>query len=156
MQRNLRSLFTLSRSLAKHSKISFKPSAPASLSFTPSFPFSSSPQPILPEIKLKSLEDFEPEVTQTKTPVVLDFFAEWCNPCKRLGTVLSQKLGESEGKWKLVKVDIDDYPEIAEKFNVNVVPSVFLVFNGNVVDSFVGNQDEAAYEAFFTKAKNLG
>jgi putative thioredoxin len=77
-------------------------------------------------------------------PVVVDFWAPWCGPCKMLSPVLEKLAHESNGKFVLAKVNIDQAPEVAGQFGVRSIPAVFGVRNGAVVDGFVGAQSESA------------
>jgi putative thioredoxin len=74
----------------------------------------------------------------SELPVVVDFWAQWCPPCKMLGPVLERLAKEYAGKFLLVKADTDQMPEIADGFGVRGIPAVFGVRDGKVVDSFVG------------------
>lgn len=65
--------------------------------------------------------------------VLVDFFATWCNPCKMFGRVLEQAAQEYNGSGRIVKVDIDKYPELAVKYNVNTVPHVVVFSDGKIV-----------------------
>lgn len=84
-------------------------------------------------------ENFDQEVTQyTATPVLVDFHATWCGPCKDLAPRLEQMASDYTTKLKVVKVDIDHDPEIAERFRVQGVPTLVLVKNGKEVERTIG------------------
>ncbi|MDO4295627.1 MAG: thioredoxin [bacterium] len=91
-------------------------------------------------------ENFEEIVLKSDKPVLLDFFATWCGPCKMLGQVL-ERMAENEGNYKIVKVDIDECPELTSAWKVVSVPSIFIVKEGKVVDSMVGAQPQKVLEA---------
>ncbi|MBK7876424.1 MAG: thioredoxin [Planctomycetes bacterium] len=92
-----------------------------------------------------TLPIFEKEVLQRslETPVLVDFWAPWCGPCKTLGPTLEKLANEFAGAFVLAKVDIDQNAELADAFGVQSVPTVVLVSGGQVVDGFVGAQPEA-------------
>ena len=71
-------------------------------------------------------------------PVILDCYADWCQPCKKLTPVLEQVTQESEGKFKLVKLNIENLPQLASGLNVKSIPALFLIYRGNVMDTMVG------------------
>ena len=73
---------------------------------------------------------------ESKIPVVLHCYAEWCKPCKKLEPILNQKIKDIDGKIKLVKLNIDDLPKLSSGLNIRSIPAVFLVYNGNIVDMF--------------------
>lgn len=67
-------------------------------------------------------------------PVVLDCYADWCQPCKKLDPLLKEKMEGFEGKLKLVKLNIDNHPQLSTGLNIRSIPTLFLIFNGNIVD----------------------
>lgn len=90
------------------------------------------------------VEDFQKEVLQASNsvPVVVDFWAEWCGPCRQLGPVIEKLANEADGAWKLVKVDTDRHQDIAIQFNVRGIPSVKMIYQGDVIAEFTGAQPE--------------
>jgi thioredoxin 1 len=82
--------------------------------------------------------NFEEEVLKSKTPVLVDFSATWCGPCKKLEPVVREIAGEFDGRLKVVKVDIDQARQTAAKYAVMSVPSVFIFQDGQVKDQHVG------------------
>ncbi len=102
------------------------------------------------------LSNFEVEVVERskKLPVLIDFWATWCAPCKTLGPVLEKLALESNGRFVLAKIDIDKSPELADAFGIQSVPSVILMKGGKPVDGFLGAQPEAQVRKFLEK--NLG
>lgn len=88
---------------------------------------------------------FQNEILQRslQTPVVIDFWAEWCQPCKQLSPVLEKLAVESAGAWILAKIDIDANPRLAQAFRVQSIPFVMAIVNGQPVDAFQGVQPEA-------------
>jgi thioredoxin len=95
-------------------------------------------------------ETFESEVLERSetVPVVVDFWADWCGPCKTLTPVLEQAVTERDGQVALVKIDIDANPELATRFGVRGIPNVKAFRNGAVVDEFVGAVSPQAVASF--------
>jgi len=84
-------------------------------------------------------------------PVIVDFWAPWCGPCKQLGPLLEKVVTEANGAVRLVKVDIDQSPEVAQSLRVQSIPAVFAFKNGQPVDGFVGALPESQIRAFVAK-----
>ena len=94
--------------------------------------------------------DFETEVIErSKTvPVVVDLWAEWCGPCRTLGPIIEKVVDSTDGKVVLVKVDVDANPGISQAFQVQSIPAVYALRDGQVVDGFVGAYPEAEVTRF--------
>jgi putative thioredoxin len=97
--------------------------------------------------------NFQREVIERSAdvPVVIDFWAEWCGPCKMLGPVLERLAEEYGGQFVLAKVDTDREPNLSAEFGVRSIPAVFAVRDGQVVDGFVGVQPETAIRAWLDR-----
>ena len=83
-------------------------------------------------------QNFETEVVNSDVPVLVDFWAPWCGPCKMIGPIVEELAGEYEGKAKVGKVNVDDNQDLAAKFGIRGIPTVMLFKGGEVAGSFVG------------------
>ncbi|MCL5104497.1 MAG: thioredoxin [Armatimonadetes bacterium] len=90
---------------------------------------------------------FDTEVTNSHIPVLVDFWAGWCMPCKMLAPVVDQVAAEFVNKVKVVKVDVDSNQALAAKFGVRGIPTLLVLKNGQVVDRMVGVQPKTAIAA---------
>lgn len=107
----------------------------------------------LPHVFDATTETFETEVLQKslQTPVLVDFWATWCGPCKTLGPMLEKLAGDYHGAFELAKVDVDKEQQIAAAFQIRSVPTVFLVKGGQIVDGFPGAVPEGQLREFLTQ-----
>ncbi len=85
------------------------------------------------------------------TPVIVDFWATWCGPCKQLGPALEQAVRDAKGKVRLVKIDVDKNPQIAAQLRVQSIPAVFGFAGGQPVDAFMGAQTASQIKAFIDR-----
>tara|TARA_B100000949_G_C13876622_1_gene282826 strand:+ start:127 stop:447 length:321 start_codon:yes stop_codon:yes gene_type:complete len=87
--------------------------------------------------------DFENEVLKSDEPVMVDFWAEWCGPCKALSPIVDEVANEISGKMKVVKVNIDENPNAPTKYGVRGIPTLMVFKGGELVDTKVGGMSKA-------------
>ena len=92
---------------------------------------------------------FENDVLRSEMPVLVDFFATWCGPCRMMSPVLDQVAKSYEGRGKVLKVDSDEAPELAERFGITAVPTLILFHRGQPVQKATGMQSTRQLSALF-------
>jgi putative thioredoxin len=91
-----------------------------------------------------------------QVPVIVDFWAPWCGPCKQLGPIIEKAVKDARGAVKLVKINVDESQELAAQMRIQSIPAVYAFFQGRPVDGFVGAQPESALKQFIAKLAKLG
>ncbi len=94
----------------------------------------------------------EKEVLQSDVPVLVDFWAPWCPPCRALGPTLDAVAEEYQGKAKIVKIDVDDEPEVASRYGISSIPALLLFKGGEQVGQLVGAHPKANIANLISKA----
>ena len=92
-------------------------------------------------------QDFQSNVTSSSTPVLVDFWAPWCGPCKAIAPILEELATELDGKLKIAKVNIDEHGDIATEYGIRAIPTMLLFKGGQVVEQLVGMMPKAALTA---------
>lgn len=95
-------------------------------------------KPTLSTVQHASAQTFQQDVLQSPVPVLVDFYADWCGPCRRLTPTLERLAGEFSDRARIVKVNIDQEQELASQFRVESIPTLILMLNGQVVGRATG------------------
>lgn len=103
-----------------------------------------------------SMQDFESVVLESNVPVIVDFYADWCGPCRMLAPILDRVQKYNEGSAKVVKVNVDEEPELASQFQVSSIPHLVFIHNGEVVGQTTGVASEAALNDVIQQMNALG
>ena len=90
------------------------------------------------DIKNLSLDNFDSEISSSNIPVLVDFWAEWCGPCKMLGPILEEISKELKDKLQIVKVNLDENQDLAMKYSIRSIPTLLLFKDGQLIDTKVG------------------
>jgi thioredoxin 1 len=104
-----------------------------------------------PLISTLTQDNFQKEVLQSATPVLVDFWAEWCGPCKMIAPLLDELADEYDGKVKIGKVNIDEQQALATKYGIRAIPTLLLINKGQVAEQMVGAKSKRDLKASLDK-----
>jgi thioredoxin 1 len=95
-------------------------------------------------------DSFEPEVLKSEVPVLVDYWAEWCGPCKSIAPILEEVAAEYGGRLKITKINVDENQQVPARFGIRGIPTLMLFKNGNVEATRVGALSKSQLTAFLT------
>ena len=104
-----------------------------------------------PNMVTLTKENFDQEVLQSYLPVLVDFWAEWCGPCKMIAPILEELADEYQGRVKIGKVNIDDHQSLATEYGIRAIPTLLLFHEGQVAEQIVGLRSKRDLKASFDK-----
>lgn len=107
---------------------------------------------MMANVKDVGLQDFDAEVVNSDIPVLVDFWAPWCAPCRAVAPIVEKVAERYQGKVKVVKVNLDEAIELAQRFGIQSIPALFLFKNGEVLARLIGVQPEEALASVIESA----
>jgi thioredoxin 1 len=106
------------------------------------------------ELLTVTSENFEAEVLQSELPVLVDFWAPWCGPCRVISPIVEEMASEYEGKLTVGKLNVDDHPSIAQKYNITGIPALLFFKDGSIANTVVGAVPKAVLQDNVEKVIN--
>lgn len=103
------------------------------------------------KIVILTKENFDDEVMKSDTPVVVDFWASWCGPCRAVAPIMDELAEEYDGKIKITKLNVDEQGELAVKFRVMSIPTIMVFKGGQMVDKAIGARSKSDFSAMLEK-----
>jgi len=100
------------------------------------------------QIVYTSDANFETDVLKSNVPVLVDYWAEWCGPCKMIAPILDEITGDYQGKLKIAKVNVDENPQVTQKYGIRSIPTLMMFKDGNVQAQKVGAMSKSQLAAF--------
>ena len=100
------------------------------------------------QIVYTSDANFENDVLKSNVPVLVDYWAEWCGPCKMIAPILDEITGDYQGKLKIAKVNVDENPQVTQKYGIRSIPTLMMFKDGNVQAQKVGAMSKSQLAAF--------
>ena len=104
--------------------------------------------------EIKNSQQFEQQVLNSANPVFVDFWAEWCGPCRSVSPVVEELSGEYDGKVDFVKINVDENGELAQKYNVFSIPTLAIFKNGEVISQKVGASTKESFKTMIDDSLN--
>ena len=104
--------------------------------------------------EIKNSQQFEQQVLNSANPVFVDFWAEWCGPCRSVSPIVEELSGEYDGKVDFVKINVDENGELAQKYNVFSIPTLAIFKNGEIVSQKVGSSTKESFKTMIDGALN--
>ncbi len=96
-------------------------------------------------------QNFDAEILNSDTPAIVDFWAEWCGPCRAIGPIIAELAASYEGRVKVVKMNVDENPATPARYGVRAIPTILAFKAGTVVEQITGARPKAAFEAMAKK-----
>ncbi len=105
-----------------------------------------------PNLKYASAQSFEEDIVRSELPVFVDFYADWCGPCRAVAPTVEELSKDYEGKVRFVKVNVDENADLAAKFDIHTIPTLMIFRNGKPVTQYIGSASKRTFQNMIEKA----